>query len=86
MQTAIAKWGNSQGIRLPKALLESANLSHDDIVHVTAEKNSIIIKKVEKKRTHIPLAQRLKNWDNIPYELTAEDDMWLNMKPVGEEI
>ena len=86
MQTAIVKWGNSQGIRLPKALLESVDISESDIVDVAAENGNIIIKKSKKNRTHIPLAMRLKDWDGQPYELTDEDKEWLNMEPAGEEI
>jgi hypothetical protein len=37
-------------------------------------------------RRHIPLVERLKNWDGQPYELTEEDREWQDMKPVGEEI
>lgn len=47
MQTTIVKWGNSQGVRLPKMLLESVNLSDNDSVEIMAEGNKIIIKKVE---------------------------------------
>ena len=86
MQATITKWGNSQGIRLPKALLEKANLTDNDMVDLIAENGNIIIKKSKSKREHIPLAKRLKDWDRQPYELTDEDREWLNMKPVGEEV
>ena len=86
MQTAIVKWGNSQGIRLPKALLEEANLTDSDTVDVIAKNGSIIIKKAKSKRTHVPLAERLKDWEGQIYELTDEDKQWLNMEPIGEEI
>ena len=45
MTTTIVKWGNSRGIRLPKPFLESLNLSDNDIVDITTENNTIIIKK-----------------------------------------
>jgi antitoxin MazE len=45
MQTTIVKWGNSQGIRLPKFLLDSVNLTDNDTVEVTAKNDTIIIKK-----------------------------------------
>lgn len=85
MQTTIIKWGNSQGIRLPKVLLESVNLASNDLVDVIVKDGNIIIKKSEKKRVHIPLAERLKNWDGKPYALTDEDRQWLDMKSEGEE-
>ena len=37
-------------------------------------------------RSHVLLAERLKNWNNQPYELTEEDRAWLNMEPVGDEV
>ena len=45
MQTTIVKWGNSQGVRLPKMLLESVNLSDNDPVEIMAEGGKIIIQK-----------------------------------------
>lgn len=85
MQTTIVKWGNSQGIRLPKRLLESVNLANDDMVDVIAENGNIIIKKLENKKTHIPLAQRLKDWNGQPYEVAEEDREWLDAESAGEE-
>ena len=86
MQTTIVKWGNSQGVRLPKMLLESVNLTENDPVDLITENGNIIIKKLKNKKEHIPLAERLKDWDGKPYELTDEDKQWLNMKPAGEEV
>ena len=86
MQTTIVKWGNSQGIRLPKVLLESANLTDNDTVDLITENGNIVIKKSKSKREHIPLAERLKDWNDRPYELTEEDTEWLNMEPAGEEV
>ena len=79
MQATIVKWGNSQGIRLPKTLLKSVNITDSDTVELLAENNRIIIRKSEVKRQHIPLAQRLRNWDGNPYELTEEDNSWLSL-------
>ena len=86
MHTTIQKWGNSQAIRLPKAILETASLKENEQVQILAKRNTIIIKKAEKKRTHKTLAERLKDWDGKPYELTDEDREWLDMKPAGKEV
>jgi antitoxin MazE len=85
MQSKIQKWGNSQAIRLPKAILDIARLSENEQVQITAEPDTVIIKKV-KIRRHMTLEERLKDWDGQPYELTDEDKEWLSMKPVGNEI
>lgn len=50
MQTTISKWGNSQGVRIPKELLDKVNLAQNDVVEVIADDENIIIKK-SKKRT-----------------------------------
>lgn len=81
MQTTIVKWGNSQGIRLPKLLLDSVNLSDNDTVEVIAENNSIIIKKSENKRAYKTIQERFRDF-NGEYESINVD--W--GKPVGKEI
>ena len=84
MQTTIVRWGNSRGVRLPKMLLETANLADNDLVDVIVENGQIIIKKAE-KRKHIPLSERLNGWKGTPYEILAEDKEWLEMQPAGDE-
>ena len=43
MVTRIQKWGNSQGLRLAKRVLEDAHLSVGDDVDVTAQDGVIVI-------------------------------------------
>jgi antitoxin MazE len=43
MVTKIQKWGNSQGLRLAKGLLEDAHISVGDDVDVTARDGLIVI-------------------------------------------
>ena len=87
MQTTIVKWGNSQGVRLPKFLLESANFTDNDTVDITAEGDIIVIRKVPTKRRHRTLKERLegidvsnyrwKEWDTGPdvgHEILPDDD------------
>ena len=66
-QTTIVKWGNSQGIRLPKHLLESANISENDIVDVTAETDIIVIRKAVPKKKRRTLKERLEGIDTSNY-------------------
>lgn len=79
MTTNIVKWGNSQGIRLPKYLLDSVQISDNDTVEVITENDSIIIKKLESRRKTIQ--ERFKDFDG-PYE--PEEIDW--GKPAGKEI
>ncbi|WP_312699615.1 AbrB/MazE/SpoVT family DNA-binding domain-containing protein [Sedimentibacter sp.] len=81
MQTNIVKWGNSQGIRLPKILLESAGLSEIDIVDITVENGNIIIKKAENKNKFKTIQERFEGFDG-EYEPTEID--WGT--PKGEEL
>ncbi len=46
MTTTIQKWGNSQGIRLPKFLLDSINWSENEKLEVKTENEKIIIEKM----------------------------------------
>ena len=81
MLTNIVKWGNSQGVRLPKILLESINLTDNDIVEITVENKSIIIKKPVIKKAHLTIQERFEDFegDYEPIEMDWGD-------PVGNEI
>lgn len=45
MQTQIAKWGNSLGIRIPKWMAEKAGFSEGVPVILEVEKDAIVIRK-----------------------------------------
>ncbi|MHB1394431.1 MAG: AbrB/MazE/SpoVT family DNA-binding domain-containing protein [Clostridia bacterium] len=54
MLAKVKKWGNSQGIRIPKHILERASIREGDIVEISADEDKIIIfpqKKSLKKYT-----------------------------------
>ncbi len=51
MVTQIAKWGNSQGVRLSKKLLEEAGMSPDEKVTILVEKGKITLMKDIRHRT-----------------------------------
>ena len=87
MQTTIQKWGNSQAVRLPKAILDLLFLQENDPVEISASNDSIIIKKAtRKRRAKRSLEERFKNWNGETYKLTENDKQWLNKKPVGREV
>lgn len=50
MQARVQKWGNSQGLRLSKNVLQKANIEVGDEVEVVADEEQILIKKVPKKK------------------------------------
>ena len=81
MQTTIVKWGNSRGVRLPKFLLDSVNLSENDTVELRTENNSIIIEKSTRGR--LTIEKLFEDWDGgppDPYDWGELD------APVGREI
>lgn len=81
MNTAIQKWGNSQGIRLNKEILSQSNLNPGDPVIVEAKNNVITIKPLKsQKRKKYSLEKLVAQ---IPKDYTAEE---LDLgKPAGRE-
>ena len=49
MTSKIQKWGNSHGIRIPKAILETVKWKEDECVEIFIENNKIVIEKLEDK-------------------------------------
>ena len=43
MQAMIQKWGNSQGIRIPKAFLEALGMTENDLVELNRVDDNIVI-------------------------------------------
>lgn len=54
MTTIIQKWGNSQGIRIPKILLDNMNWKENEQVIILVQDDKLIIEKdPNKKRKNI---------------------------------
>jgi len=51
MYSTIQKWGNSQAVRLPKAILEMAELKENDKVEIRVENGSLIIIPIKRHKT-----------------------------------
>ena len=51
MTAQIAKWGNSQGVRLPKKVLELADMHMNEEVDVFVENGRIILEKMNRHQT-----------------------------------
>jgi len=45
----VVKWGNSQGVRIPRKLLTSAGLDINDDVAIIAKNNAILIRLANRK-------------------------------------
>jgi antitoxin MazE len=87
MQATIQKWGNSQGIRIPKAFLDALGMKENDIVELSRVDNDIVVTKVEKKRYN-NLSERLETFYGKPIdEIYVEPETEINTgNPVGGEI
>ena len=81
MTTTIQKWGNSQGIRLPKYLLDVLKWSDNEKITVETSGNSIIIKQAEKPKKRLTIAEMFEGYDG---EYTTEEIDW--GEPVGREV
>lgn len=55
MTTTVQKWGNSQGIRIPKSVLSEINVESGECVELIVDNGMLLIKKAEntKKRKTI---------------------------------
>ena len=86
MQTTVVKWGNSQGIRIPKAFLKSMEITENDPVDVILDNEKIIIKKsntVEHKTTK----KRLIEFYGEDFDQKSEYQEEIDWgAPVGKEI
>lgn len=58
MKAAVKKWGNSASVRIPRNVLEAADLELDDPVDVREESGRIVIEPLRRKE--FDLAELLK--------------------------
>ena len=87
IQTNIRRWGNSQGIRLPKEILSQMNLQENDTVGINICDGKMTVEKVNKPK-YLNLTERLEAFykrpiDEIYIESTQEVDVG---DPKGNEI
>ena len=79
--TTIQKWGNSQGLRLAKAILQEAQLNVGDEVDISVKNGRIIIEPTTKVRGRYDLQELL---SKMPKEYRVEELDWDG--PVGKEV
>ena len=77
-QVAIKAWGNSQGIRIPKEILEQMQLKVSDVLDIGVEDDTIVLKK---QFVHKTFEERLAEFDG---EISFYDFDW--GEPKGREI
>jgi antitoxin MazE len=78
MYTTIQRWGNSQAVRLPKAILEKSSLKENDKVEIRVQDGNLIIIPVKK---HLTLKERI-----AEYHGDSGCSEWDTGKPTGKEV
>lgn len=81
MKTAITKWGNSQGIRLPKSILDAVSMREGEEVEIKAVDDTIVIYPAKKALTLKDLFEGYEPPE--PSEPITEIDWG---PPCGEEV
>ena len=79
MTTSIQKWGNSQGVRIPKMLLDAVKWSENEEVTITVYDGKLIIEKAKTEKESI-----MELFENYEEEYTPEEVDW--GKPEGKEV
>ena len=81
MVTKVQRWGNSQGLRIGKQVLEDARISIGDEVDVSVRDGVIMVSPVKRVRGKYSLRKLV---SRIPEEYSAEEVDW--GAPVGKEV
>jgi antitoxin MazE len=75
----VNKWGNAQGVRLPKAFCDMLGIAAGDKVDVSVDAQRIVIEKTGEQHT---IQARMRNWDGRRDNSSEAD--WGT--PVGKEL
>jgi len=81
MVTRVQQWGNSQGLRIGKRLLEDAGIAVGDEVDVVVRDGTIVLTPVARVRGKYDLRELVAR---IPRDYRPEETDW--GAPVGKEI
>jgi len=77
MGSTIARWGNSLAIRLPKAVLDAANIHEGEPVTVTAQGDALIVRRAPRIDIEAMIA-------SIAPETLPDES--LDSAPIGREL
>lgn len=80
MAYRVQKWGNSNGVRIPKVYLEALRIKSGDPINIVRDENKIIITKAEREKAS--LKQRIKKY--VGSDVDDEEFTWDEAK--GKEI
>lgn len=77
-QVALRAWGNSQGIRIPKNIIERLDLKVSDVLNIEIENDAIVLRK---QFVHKSFEDRLKEYNG---KITVSEYDW--GEPKGREM
>ena len=80
MLTKLQKWGNSQGVRFTKAILDEAQIRVGDHVNISVRKGQIIVEPVRTVRGKYDLKELV---SKLPEDYRTGESDW--GPPVGKE-
>lgn len=81
MVTKVQKWGNSQGLRFTKEILDQAEIGVGDEVKVSVRSGKIVVEPLVKVRGRYDIKTLV---SKIPPDYRAEEVDW--GRPVGKEV
>lgn len=76
----VQKWGNSQGVRIPKYILEKAKLNEGDTVEISVEDDKIVIFRPKRQLKQYTIGELFENY-RAEYK-PEEPDLG---EPIGKE-
>ncbi len=80
MANKVQRWGNSNGIRIPKVYLEALNLKSGDAVNISREGEQIVVTKALRKPES--LKSRIKKYkgpekvENFSWDQAKGKEIW----------
>lgn len=80
MLSKVQKWGNSQGIRIPKNLLENSNIKIGEEVDITVQEGKIIVESTNKIRGRYNIKDLV---SRMPQDYEPKEENW--GAPMGRE-
>lgn len=71
MTTMIQKWGNSQGVRIPKVILDSVNWSENEKIVIIVDNGKLVIEKAKEEHKRKNIKELFKDYkeDYTPVEI-----------------
>jgi antitoxin MazE len=80
MITKVQKWGNSQGIRIPKKFLDNSHIRIGEEVELAIHNGKIIIESTNKIHGRYSIGELV---SNLPKDYNSEEENW--GIPIGKE-